>query len=146
MPTAAKLIAALLWAVLAWYTSQLIKPLFPEGTDVGWFAEVNALIGIVIGWQVAGSRAGGTWAAAISYGVTATVALVLWCLFLHSFAEMIRLSLRKLYEGPVDALVGVFALMVDYGQMILDPQVIVTLLVGGIIAGILTEMAGRNWR
>lgn len=146
MPTAAKLIAAILWAALAWYTSQLIKPLFPEGSDLGLFAEVNAAIGLVIGWQVAGSRAGGTWSAAISYGITATAALVLWCLFLHCFAEMVRLSLRRVYDGPVDALVGVFALMVENGRLMLDGQVIGTLVVGGIIAGILTEMAARRWR
>ncbi len=146
MPTAAKLVAAILWGVLAWYVSQLIKPLFPEGTDLGFYAEVNAVIGVAMGWQVAGKRAGTTWAGAISYGLTATVAVVFWGLFLHSFAEMVRMSTRKLYDGPVDAVVGVFALMAEYGTLMLDTTVIGTLVIGGVLAGLLTEWTARNFR
>lgn len=146
MPTAAKLVAGLLWAVLAWFASNLIKPYFPEGSDLGLFAEVNAALGFLLGWVMAGPRAGMGWSAAVSYGFTTTLSLVVAGVFLHSFAEMVRLSLRRLYEGPMEGLVAVFGLMVEYFMLMAKPDVIGVLLVGGILAGLVTEWAGRRWR
>jgi len=146
MPTAGRLVASFLWAALAWVTSMQIVPLFPEGTDVGRFAEINAGIAFIVGWTVAGKRAGGTWSAAISYGLTATIAMVFWCLFLHCFAEMSRQSMRRIYDGPMEALVDVFELMFENAQLMAVQPVLMTLLIGGIVAGLMTEAAARTWR
>ena len=146
MPTAGRLVAAILWAGLAWLASIQIVPLFPEGTDVGWFAEVNAAIGFIMGWTVAGKRAGGTWSAAVSYGLTATIATVFWGLLLHCFAEMVRQSMRRVYDGPMDALVDVFELMFENAQLMAVQPVLLTLLIGGILVGLVTEAAARTWR
>jgi hypothetical protein len=146
MPTAAKLVAGILWALLAWFASNLIKPYFPEGMDLGLFAEVNAALGFLLGWAMAGPRAGMGYSAAISYGLTTTVFLVVSGVFLHSFVEMVRLSLRRLYEGPVEGLVAVFGLMIKYFGIMAQTEVLVTLLVGGIVAGLVTEWSGRRWR
>ncbi len=144
--TAGKLVAALLFAGLAWYTSQLIKPLFPEGSDPGWFEWTNLVVGFAVGWVVAGSRAGTGWMASISYGLTTAVALVFWGLLLNCGAEMINLSLRKQYDGPMDAVMGVFKLMIHNFQLMMTTQVVGTLLIGSMIAGLITEIAGRNFR
>ena len=147
MPTAAKLVAGIMWALLAWFASNLIKPYFPEGMDLGFFAEVNAALGFLLGWVMAGPRANlGGWSAAISYGFTTTVALVVLGVFLHSLVEMVRLSLSRRYEGPVEGLVAVFAMMVDYFALMAKRDVMVTLVAGGIVAGLVTEWAGRRWR
>jgi hypothetical protein len=146
MPTAAKLVAGLMWALLAWFASNLIEPYFPQGTDLGLFAEVNAALGLLLGWTMAGPRAGMGWNAAISYGLTTTVSLVVTGVFLHSFVEMVRLSLRRMYEGPVEGLVAVFGMMVEYLALMAKTDVIATLLLGGLIAGLATEWAGRRWR
>jgi hypothetical protein len=146
MPTAAKLVAGLMWAALAWFVSNLLKPYFPEGMNLGFFAEVNAVLGFFLGWLMAGPRAGVGWSGAISYGVTTTVALVLLGVFLHSFAEMVRLSLSRRYEGPIEGLEAVFGMMVGYFAMMLQTDVMVTLVVGAVVAGLVTEWAGRRWR
>jgi len=146
MPTAARLVAGLLFAALAWITSQLIQPQFPEGFDPGYFAEVNAAIGFLCGWVVAGSRARTTWSGAVSYGLTATVALVFWGLFLHCFWLMIGKSTDRVYDGPLEALIDVFQLMFENAQLMAVQPVLLMLLLGGIAAGIVTEMAGRAWR
>lgn len=146
MPTAAKLAAAILFGALAWYVSELIKPLFPEGTDLGRFAEFNAVIGAVIGWRVAGGRARTTWPNAIGYGVTAALSMLLTALFVHSFVIMLSQSFRKVYEGPLEALVDVVRLMVDNFQMVATPAVMVALLVGGILGGLVTEWVARNYK
>jgi len=146
MPTAAKLAAAVLFAALAWFASELIKPLFPEGSDVGRFSEINAVIGAIAGWRVAGPRARTTLQGAVSYGLTTTIVMTVSALFLHSFAVMIRQSLRKLYDGPVEAVAGVFEIMFHNFMMIATPEVLGTILVGGMVAGLVTEWFGRNFR
>lgn len=146
MPTAGRLVAGVLFALLAWMASQLIVPQFPAGFDPGRFAEVNAVIGFLCGWIVAGSRANTTWSGAVSYGLTATIALVFWGLFVHGFAVMIEKSLDKLYDGPVEALADVFGLMFENALLMAVQPVVLTLVIGGIVAGIVTEMAARAWR
>ena len=72
MPTAAKLIAALCLAIVAWLTSEAIRPLFPAGTDFGNFNYINAAIGLVLGWIILGARAGRGYAAGISNAMIAS--------------------------------------------------------------------------
>lgn len=146
MPTAAKLAAAILFGSLAWYVSELIKPLFPEGTDLGRFSEYNAALGAVIGWRVAGGRARTTWPNAVAYGLTAALGMTMLALLLHSSARMISQSFRKVYEGPMEALVDVVRIMIENLQMIATPAVLVTLLVGGILGGLATEWVARNYK
>ena len=144
--TAAKLVGAVLFAILAWFTSEEIKPLFPEGFDPGRFSEVNALVGLGVGWVVVGSRAGRGLASGISAGLTGVVALVFWGLLVNCTYEMLRLSLRKQYDGPVEAVVGVFQLMMENLLLMINPTVIGMLIVGGMIAGLLVELTGRSFR
>lgn len=146
MLTAGKLVAAILFAGLAWWTSQVIIPLFPEGSDPGQFEWVNTAVGFATGWVIAGNRAGTGRGAAIGYGLTTVAGLVFWALFVNCTAEMIRLSLRKSYDGPVEAVIGIFYLMVENGQIMLDPTVIGTLVIGGVVAALVVEQAGRNFR
>lgn len=146
MPTAAKLAAAVLFGALAWWASQLVRPAFPAGTDLGRFAAVNALVGVVAGWRIAGPRAPAGWVAALSYGLTTAVAMTLAALVVHSVARMIRQSLRRLYEGPVEAVAAVFGIMADNLQFLAPAAVWGTLLVGGALAGLATEWVGRTFR
>ncbi|TNC52725.1 TrgA family protein [Rubellimicrobium rubrum] len=145
MPTSAKLAAAVLFGVLAWFVSELVKPLFPESSGLGRFSEYNALIGLVIGWRIWGRRARTTWANAVAYGLTSALATTLVTLFLHSLGRMVAQSFRRVYDGPMEALVDVAQLMIKNGQMILTQEVVVTLLVGGVLGGLATEWVARNY-
>lgn len=145
MPTAAKMVAAILWGGIAWYVSTLVIPLLPEGTQIGWFVEVNTALGLFAGWSVAGPRAGQGFNGAIGYGITATVALVVLALFTHSVVEMVYQSLDKRYGSPGEAVIAVFEHFVDFGKLLLDKQVLTVLAIGGIVAGLVTEATGRRW-
>lgn len=146
MPTAAKLVAALCLAVLAFVTSELIKPLMPASTQFGLFSYVNTAIGLITGWLVVGNRAGRGQVAAVSNGLTGVVALVFWCLFVHSTNEMVDLAMRHRYDGPVEAAVGIFELIVKYGTVMIDVRVIGTLLFGALLTGFLSEVVAGRWR
>jgi hypothetical protein len=147
MPTAAKLAAAILFGALAWWVSVLVTPLFPEGTDLGRFAFWNALIGAFIGWRVAGGRARTTWPNAVAYGMTAAVEMVGVALLLYSTLRMLSQSTRMVYEGPIEALADVARIMVEnLTKYIVQPDILITLVVGGVLAGLATEWVARNYR
>lgn len=150
MLTAPKVIAAMLFAALGWYASQLIILHFLvefEGRGVGRLAEINAFFCAIVGWRIAGPRAGDGWNAALSYGLTTAVAMTIVSLFFQSFGEMIRKSLDRDYgDSPVEALVDVFQLMIKFGQVIVKPDVLAVLLGGGLVLGLVVEWCGRRWR
>lgn len=144
MPTMGRLVGAVLFGALAWYTTLFIIPLFPEGTPLGLFQEVNTVFGLIAGWVVAGPRAGTGYVASISYGLTTLVAMVFMALFFNSFAVMIERSLRKRYDGAGEAVTDVFELFVEHGTMMMTSQIITTLLLGSIVAGFVVEFVGRR--
>jgi len=145
MPTMGRLIGAILFGALAWYTTLLIVPLFPERTPLGLFQEVNTVFGLIAGWTVAGPRAGTGYTAAVSYGLTTLVAMVVMALFFNSSVVMVEQSLRKRYDGPGEAITDVFEMFIEHGTMMMTPEIIVTLLVGSIGAGLLTEVFGSRF-
>lgn len=146
MPTAAKLIAFVLFGALAWYASQLVMGFMEEGTQPPYYAEINAVIGAAMGWLVAGSRARGPWMAAVSYGLTAVLATIFWWLFLHSFYDMIIAAMRGHYgSDPTMAVVDVFRLMMDHALLMAHSTVVTTFIVGAVLCGLATEWIGRRY-
>ncbi len=114
VPTAAKLFAAFAFAVLAFFTAEIFKPHMPEGTQFGYFSFVSALIGLVAGWRVMGPEAGrGNWQA-VNSGLKTSAVMVGLALVIFSTYEMFLLAFRPAYEGPMEAIVGIFDLAVDF--------------------------------
>lgn len=146
MPTAARLIAALVLAATAWVVSQTIKPYLPEGTMFGWFDYVNVVLGVLCGWIVIGGRSGRGMSAAVGNGLTGVFMLVLWAIFVQACNEMLGLALRRHYRGPLEALLDIFNIGVDHAALLLNADVAIPLLIGGIMAGVLSEIGGRMWR
>lgn len=145
MPTAGRFVGAILFGFIAWYVSELFKPTMPEGTSFGSFSEYNSLIGMVLGWVMLGPRSHSNRNASIGAGLTTAVAVVFWGLLIHAGIEMIKLSLRKRYDGAGEALIGVLELMGKYGQMMLTPEILITLIGGGMVVGSLSGWAERRW-
>ncbi|KUJ80893.1 tellurium resistance protein [Ruegeria marisrubri] len=146
MPTAYRLVAACCLAVLAFIVSSQVINLSPEGTNFGYFTYVNIGLGVICGWVVMGKRTGRGITAAINNGLTGMVALVFWGLFVQGTNEMFKLAMRHRYDGPFEAVLGIFQLGVEYGKVLLEPHIIWTLLIGGVVSGLLTELAWRRWR
>lgn len=143
--TAPRLVAALVLAAVGYVASEFVKPLMPEGTQFGYFNAVNTALGLVVGWIVIGTRIGRGLAAAISYGFTAGVVLMFWGLFVQACNEMLRLALRRRFDGPVEAITETFTIGFDFGVMISTPAVLGSVLLGGILAAVLAEMSSKHW-
>ncbi|MFW8636587.1 TrgA family protein [Cribrihabitans pelagius] len=146
MPNGARAIAALSLALLAFAVSFLVMPLMPEGTDFGYFVHVNVALGLLCGWVVMGKRAGRGLVPAINNGLTGMAVMVLWALFIQGAWEMFRLAMRHRYDGPFEALSQIFVIALDYFFVIAVPAVLVTLVIGGVMAGLAAENASRRWR
>ena len=145
MPTGARLMAAISLAVLAFVLSGMVVPLMPESTDFGYFLPLNILLGLVVGWRVMGKRAGRGIVAAINNGLAGVFVLILWAIFLQAANEMVRLALRNRYDDPFEAIVAVFQIGAEFGVMIATLPIGVALVVGAVIAGLLTEFAYNRW-
>ncbi|MFV0359113.1 TrgA family protein [Tropicimonas sp.] len=146
MPTGARLVAAIGFALVALLGSEVFKPLLPEGARVGLFGPANALIGIFCGWGIVGRNAGRGAGAAAGLGVRAVAVTVFYCLLLWSSYEMLQHSIRLRYRGPVEALIAMMQMVADYFLlMISQPQVPAVLLSGGVLAALLAEWASKRF-
>jgi hypothetical protein len=146
MPTAAKLLAALAFALVAFLAAEAFKPLMPEETVFGWFSQICAVFGALCGWMVMGSRAGRGWTTAMGVGLTTSAAVAVVSVFAFSGREMVFRSMNRRYDGPMEAVVGTFDIALDYGWRMADAQVLGILAGGGILAGLITEFAARRWK
>jgi len=145
MPTASRLVAALCLAALGWFVSELVKALIEEDTNFGHFTLVNTCLGVLVGWIVVGSRAGRGYSSAVGNGITGVAALVFWALFVQAVNEMVRLSLRRRFDGVMEAINATFELFVEFAAYLADPSVLTALISGALITGILSEYADRRW-
>lgn len=146
MPDAAKLVAATGLALLGYVVSILVMGLFEEDTNFGWFVYVNVLLGIAVGWVFVGRRAGRGWTSAINVGLTGGVVLVFWGLFVQACNEMTRLAMKNRYDGAGEALTAVFEIGAEWVILMSTIPIWGTVLIGGVIVGLATEIAWRSWR
>lgn len=146
MPNAASLFAAVSLAIIAFVVSGQIMPLFPDGKDFGFFTLINMAIGIAVGWKVMGPRAGRGFTPGINNGLTGVAVMVFWGLFVQGCYEMFRLAMRNRYDGAFEAILAIFEIGYEYAVLIAQPNIIITLILGAIIGGLVTEYVSRIWR
>ncbi|MGV8955863.1 MAG: TrgA family protein [Cypionkella sp.] len=147
MPTASKLAAAVAFALVAFFTANAFATHMPEGSNPGWIREVSALTGAIVGWLTIGRHgAGNDTVAAAGAGIRTSLLTAIWVLLGFSIYLMIRKSMRMMYDGPMDAVLGIFDVMIEQGKQMGQVDVLAILGVGGAVGGIVTRWAGRRWR
>lgn len=146
MPNAPRLVAAVCLMVVAFLVSGMIMDNAEEGKDYGYFVYVNIALGWICGWKIMGKRAGRGWTSAVNNGLTGVASLVFWGLFVQGCYEMFRLAMRHRYDGPFEALKAIFVIGIEFGQQLMVPEILTTLAIGALIAGLATEEASRRWR
>jgi len=146
MPTGAKLMAAVCFAVVGWVLANFYAINMPDAAAAGPIREVAALVGVIIGWTVMGPSVGNGYVEAAGSGIKTAVVLAVAALFLLALAEMLDNSVKMRYDGALDAILDVFQTMARRSEALLSMGVFGTILFGGIIGGLLTENAGRRWK
>lgn len=146
MPTAAKLAASVLYALVAVLGAQAVKPQFPPGTQFGNFVWICAGIGVLVGWRVMGARVGRGLSTAAGSGIATAFVMVFWCLFVFAANEMVQRSIKGRYDGPFDAVVKGFGIAADYAVLLVSPAVLGIVVIGGMASGMVVEWVSRHWR
>ena len=144
MPTAAKLIGAVVFFGIGWLAALQVIETFPEGTPATWFPLTIALIGLWQGWTVAGWHAGKGYA--IANGLETSIRLALIGLAIFALRTMLLRAFDMRYDGVGEALLAAGDLFVDYGLQSLTLPIWGVLLVGGAIGGLICETVARRWR
>ncbi|WP_333816842.1 TrgA family protein [Tabrizicola sp.] len=146
MPTGAKMMAAASFAVVGWVMANYYAMNMPDAAAGGPMREAAALVGAIIGWKVMGPTVGRGYVEAAGAGIKTAVILAVAALFLLAMREMLDNSVKMRYDGALDAITDVFQLMAQRSRALLSLGVFGTILFGGIIAGLLSENAGRRWK
>ncbi len=145
MPTTAKLVSAIVFALVAALAAQVYIPLLPDGTQTGLLIPVCAGLGLAIGWMTMGSNVGRPYLESMATGIRTTVTILFAAVLVFAVYQMMLRSTRMLYDGPMEALLAVFAIMLEYGRLMGDRSFIGVLALGGILGGLLAEFTGRRW-
>ena len=145
MPTATKMFSAMFFAALSGLAAHLFIAVLPEGTQTARFREVAGAIGFLCGWLILGPSTGRGMVESINRGILTSVAALFWSILVLSIYLMVRKSTRMMYDGPMEAVLGVLELMLEYGALLKHPTTPAVLIGGGILGGMLTEAVSRRW-
>lgn len=146
MPTAAKALGAATFAIVGWLVAHAYVPGMPDAGAAGGIREYSAVVGVVVGWTVMGNSVGKKYIDAIGYGWKTVIVMVFVATMFFSVYEMLIQSTRQVYSGPIDAILDIFARMLDRARALLTFSVLMTMVIGGAVAGLITEVASRRWR
>jgi hypothetical protein len=147
MPTASKLAAALAFAVMAYFAANAFAGHMPQGSDPGMLREVSALTGALVGWLTIGRHGAGRGVVdQAGAGLRTSLVTAFWVLLGFSIYLMIRKSMRMMYDGPLEAVLGIFDVMLEQGKAMAQVDILAILGLGGALGGIFTGWAGRRWK
>ena len=146
MPTAAKLVAALTFAALGYLAAEVFKASMPERTVWGYFSLISAGTGLLCGWALMGDLVGRGYRAAMGYGLRTMIQAVGLVVIGFSIYDAVLRSTKLRYDGPMEAVLGMFQFALEYLGKMATPQMIGTLLLGGILGGVAAEWANRRWK
>lgn len=145
MPTIGKLASLVVFTALALWVSETMKLTLPEGRPTRYFTIVNVIVAAYLGWKMAKTRFNDFYSVSLGSGITITFCITVVSTFLFAFAEMVKISQRGIYDGPVDAVVNVFQICVDWLPMLMNPTLIAGVIGGGAIGGIFVEWVNRRF-
>ncbi len=147
MPTAAKLVGAVVFGGVGAAAAWLGIPTLPEEVPPGYLLPLSAGLGVWLGWTLMGrnaGRAGRT--VAINYGIATVIVMVVAAIFSIAFWEMIERSMRLRYDGPGEAVLDVANLIVFYGKFLFVTPVLMVLALGAVLGGVIVHAVSRLWR
>ncbi len=146
MPTAAKLMAAIIFAIAGYLTADAVRGYLPESAPAKQLTLWSVVIPVICGWRVIGKYVPrGGYRQSINAGVYAMAVAVFFTVGAFAFAEMIERSMNKQYNGPVEAVLNMFGILLELGQLLLHPGPLAIMAVGAVSSGILGLWAHRKW-
>jgi uncharacterized membrane-anchored protein YitT (DUF2179 family) len=145
MPTSAKLIGGILLALTALYATFLVLAV---KTTMGVADELyflNGILGFLVGWRSIGGDPGFGGFGSILSGLRGGFIFVMISAVIYGIWVVI-LKLEKFFIRQFDDVaISWFEETVAYLTVVIEPDILVALIVGGIISGIGAGLANRYW-
>lgn len=148
MPTAAKLVAAVVCAIVAYLAAAQYAAVIPDGRPAGLLREVSAVVGFLCGWFVLGNflmKPRGQ-IEAMGTGMRTSVTMTFILLMAFSVWEMLLRAIDGRYKNPLDSILDIFGRALVLGKPIFTPGVLGVLLLGGLFAGVVAHYASTRWK
>lgn len=148
MPTAGKMVAAVFFAGVAWVAAHLYAAEVPDGRPAGLLREIAAMIGLICGWLIMGSflnKPRGR-IEAMGTGMRTALTLTVFTLLGYAIWDMLMRAIDGRYKEPMQAVLDIFARAIALGRPILSPEVLGTLLLGGLAGGAVSHWAASRWK
>lgn len=146
MPTAAKLVGAIAFALLGYLIAGRAVTTLPDNAEVGWFREIIAVFGWFVGWSIVGPSAEKRLAITLAAGLTASAALAVLGVGFVAIYQMLVKSAHNFYASPMQALESMFELAWKRAAVLGDANILALLILGGLVAGALARGAAKLWR
>jgi hypothetical protein len=147
MPTAAKLVSAIFFAIAAFVAAHLYGQTTSGVQAPGVLREVSAVVGVLCGWFIMGPQAqrarGQIEAMGTGLRTALTIALVVIVIF--AVVEMLDRAIKGRYDTPLDAVLGVFEQALVLAPTLARADVLSVALLGGLFGGALAYRVGRKW-
>lgn len=158
MPTAGKLVACLGLAGLGYWIGLQAFGLLTEMSRMGYLPPLGAGIGAFVGWGVIGpdtvrrgargtsSGASSGFGRGFASGLKGVVFFTILLLLSIGVVQMLRLAVRRRYDGPMEAVTDIVAQALKVGQLLMDPVLIASLCLGAGLVGVIAVWAGGKWQ
>lgn len=157
MPTTAKLIGAVFFAMLGLGVAQQMLNHWPEGMAIGYLREGAALAGLLAGWRIAGTDVGQRvrhGSSQVEYqgyldsfgtGMRAGFVAAAGGIFVFAVIAVLLQSTHGRYHGLEDLLNALVSHALKYGALFMHGDVAGMLLLGAGLGGMVSEAAHRRW-
>ncbi|TGD63263.1 TrgA family protein [Tabrizicola sp. WMC-M-20] len=147
MPTAAKLFAAIAFALVAAVAAHFYALDLPEGRSAGLLREVSALVGAACGWVIMGRAAHRSRSRvdAMGTGIRTSLTIVVVVMVIFAIVDVLGRAMKGRYKTPLDAILGVFEQAMVLAPPLAQPDTLGVLLLGGLIGGAVAHWAGQRW-
>ena len=145
MPTAGKLVACLAFGAVGFWVGTLAIATLTEISRIAYLAPLGAVVGAGIGWIVVGPDMSQGVMRGLSSGLKGAVFFAINYLLIVGIVQMLRLSVRGHYDGPMEALTDVVGQAIEIATVLSTPTVVGALFIGGAVAGMVGAMAGGRW-
>lgn len=146
MPTAAKLIAALALAITAASAAYVFIGEHPDIPMGAKFIATNAVVGFFAGWYSLGRNHGRGNFAGMMFGLRSLVFLLIGSGMVFAFYHVAR-NLQQFKSKDVTAMpLAWIEKSFDYVVLASSVNVLLTLVIGGLISGLVTYQASIRWR
>ncbi|RMD49391.1 MAG: hypothetical protein D6832_01825 [Alphaproteobacteria bacterium] len=150
MPTAGRLIAAVVLALAAWGAALAYRRTLPPEVVATWLPETVGALGLVIGWLSVGRRLGvrsrpAGAGRALAAGLQGALLVLVWAAFGFGVRQMLIETLDRRLKGLEEAFFRLAELFWLNLASAADPLTLALLIGGGVASGVLGRAALMRW-